>query len=80
MRVSSRSWVLFLGFIPALITVAYFRFASLDQRRGLAAQVRSVLSDFTGLVPNIFVVLGILCLFGFVVSIAVDYFRARREI
>jgi hypothetical protein len=76
-RVSTRSWVLLFGFIPAPITVAYFRLASLEQRRALATRVRVVLGDFTGLAPDIFVLLGILCLFGFVASILVDYFRSR---
>jgi len=75
--VSTRSRILLVGSSLLPITFAYSRLASLEQRRTLATRVRIVLGDFTGLVPDIFVVVGILCLFGFGTSIVVDYFRSR---
>jgi hypothetical protein len=75
--VSTRSRILLGGASLFPFTVAFFRLASLEQRRALAAHVSVVLGDFTGLVPDIFIDGGILCFVGFVVSIAVDYFRSR---
>jgi hypothetical protein len=79
MTILVRSRVLLLGSIPFPTTVAFFRLASLEQRRAVATHARVLLVDFTGLVPDIFIDLGILCLFGFVVSTLVDYFHRGRS-
>jgi hypothetical protein len=76
-KVSARSWVLLLGFIPAPITVVRLRVASLRQRQAIAMETRSLLGFDPGLIPMMLVLLGILCFVGFLVSIVADYFRTR---
>jgi len=77
MKASTRSWVLLGGSTLLPITAVYFRLATLEQRRALATHARVILGDLTGLVPDIFILVGILCLLGFFASILVDYFRSR---
>ena len=77
MRVSTRSWILLVGSIPAPVTIASLRFASLDQRRAIARETKRILGFDPGLIPMMLFLLGIACFGAFLGSIVVDYFRSR---